>query len=84
MMPDPRLDPDYQRWLAEQAPAAGAEPEPEPAAEPAEAVQPDAEPEPGPQPMYAASLSPDDAVAATLATGHAAVGQPGLGAAVSN
>ncbi len=40
--------------------------------------------EPAPVSVYAASLHPDDAAAAVLASGHAVGGHPGLAAGVSN
>lgn len=99
MSTDPREDPRYQQWLAEQTAAGWApepdpdpEPEPIPLAAPADvAQQPTAEPDEsqdqdqaGGQPMYYASQHPDDAAAGGAAQGHVVHGQRGFGAGVSN
>jgi len=86
---DPRLNPDYQAWLAGRRPAEPVpEPDPEPTAElegDEDQDQPEAEPElPAPAPMCGVHLHPDDAIGAPAAAGHSARGQAGLGAGVSN
>ncbi len=60
--------------------------EPGPERRPARAKARKAEPEPVPEPavMAYASLNPDDAAAAVLASGHGVGGHPGLGAGASN